>query len=155
MTGMKIEVEKARVRTGMFASSEADGFNGFFCFIINGERIKVIASDGEGWEHVSVSKADQPTKVPNWDIMCKVKELFWSDDVWVCQFHPPKSEYVNNHPGCLHLWRPRYTGFATPPSILTGWKDRTFDQVASMSKEDRLAEYASLNLKTSNRKEIQ
>lgn len=142
---MKIELEKARVRSGLFASSEADGFNGFFCLIINGERIKVIASDGEGWEHVSVSKADQPTKVPNWEIMCKVKEVFWGDDAWVCQFHPPKSEYVNNHAGCLHLWRPRYTGFPTPPSILTGWKDRTVEQMTSMTSDERLAEYGKIN----------
>lgn len=34
------------------------------------------------------------------------------------QFHPPESEYVNNHPSCLHLWRKIGSEFETPPKIL-------------------------------------
>jgi hypothetical protein len=33
------------------------------------------------------------------------KGLFWSEEHTVVQFHPPKDQYINNHPGCLHLWR--------------------------------------------------
>ena len=65
--------------------------------------LRVIASDGEGWEHVSVSL---PNRCPTWDEMCKVKALFWDDEDCVVQFHPPKRDYVNLHPYCLHLWRP-------------------------------------------------
>lgn len=60
------------------------------------------ASDGGGWEHVSVSTIE---RCPTWDEMCKVKSLFWDDDDLVVQYHPPASEYVNNHPYTLHLWR--------------------------------------------------
>ena len=34
------------------------------------------------------------------------KALFWDEDDCVIQYHPPRSEYVNNHQNCLHLWRP-------------------------------------------------
>jgi hypothetical protein len=39
--------------------------------------------------------------------MCHVKELFFDADECVMQLHPPKSEYVNCHQYCLHLWRPQ------------------------------------------------
>lgn len=88
-----------------------------------GETLKIIASDGNdraarGWEHVSVSTR---SRVPNWEEMCFVKELFWTDDEWVVQFHPARKDYVNYHPFCLHLWRQR-KGFPTPQSILVGPK---------------------------------
>ena len=133
-------VEKGRVKTGMFASNEADGFNGYFFLHINSERIKVIASDGLGWQHVSVSK-DGSYKPPNWSIMCQVKDLFWTEDQWVVQFHPAKSEYVNNHPGCLHLWRPTDKEMPTPPSILTGWKEKSAEEIAAMTTGERTEIY--------------
>jgi hypothetical protein len=49
-----------------------------------------------------------PTKerIPYWDEMEFVKELFWDEDDTVVQFHPAKSNYVNVNPNVLHLWRP-------------------------------------------------
>jgi hypothetical protein len=70
-----------------------------------------------GWEHVSVSVDG---RVPNWQEMCFVKNLFWSDEECVVQFHPPKSEYVNLHPYCLHLWKPLERDVLLPPSLLVG-----------------------------------
>lgn len=89
-----------------------------------GEALVIIASGAddrvaEGWEHVSVSTR---RRCPNWTEMCFVKDLFWSPDECVVQFHPPRSEYVNNHPFALHLWRHK-NGFPCPPSILVGRKD--------------------------------
>ncbi len=55
--------------------------------------------------------------------MCQVKSLFWSDDDCVMQLHPPKSEWVNNHSYCLHLWRPTDTAIQTPPSVMVGFKE--------------------------------
>lgn len=78
-------------------------------------HLQCLASDGFGWEHVSVSviyishqgHSRQEQRCPTWQEMCYVKELFWDDpeDV-VIQYHPPKSEYVSQHKFCLHLWRP-------------------------------------------------
>jgi hypothetical protein len=41
----------------------------------------------------------------------------------VVQYHPAKSEYVNNMPNCLHLWRPVNEAMPTPPSIMVGVRD--------------------------------
>lgn len=58
----------------------------------------------DGMEHVSVSPADWRI-TPSWDDMCIIKDIFWEDDETVIQVHPPKSQYVNLVPNCLHLWR--------------------------------------------------
>ena len=83
------------------------GFNGMFRLFVLSQFVRCIASDGASWQHVSVS-IEGNNKPPHWDVMCAVKDLFWDDEDCVLQFHPPKSEYVENHPGCLHLWK--YTG---------------------------------------------
>ncbi|MGN1303754.1 MAG: hypothetical protein ACI4YB_01835 [Oscillospiraceae bacterium] len=72
----------------------------------------VVFSWGGGWEHVSVSF---PNRTPTWDEMCRVKDIFWNDDECVVQYHPPKSEYVNFHPYCLHLWRKIGEEYPMPP----------------------------------------
>lgn len=115
-------LNKHRVASGPFATDASCGFNGAFCLVINAFPVKCIASDGMGWQHVSVSIHDRPQVTPSWQIMCKVKALFWGDEDWVVQYHPAKSEYVNNHPGCLHLWRPTDAAMPTPDSILVGIK---------------------------------
>ena len=113
--------EKYRVKNGPMPSSIFDGNNGVF--IIKSLKVKVplrtIVSDGEGWEHVSVSLAN---RCPSWEEMSFIKNLFWDEDDLVIQLHPPKSEYINNHPYCLHLWRKAGTnGYCeTPPKIMVG-----------------------------------
>lgn len=104
-----------------YCSRDEDGFNGMFRFYLNNLPIRVLASDGEGWQHVSVS-IERSDKCPTWEIMCKIKQLFWEDEDVVVQYHPKKSEYVNNHPNCLHLWRCLTAKFPTPPTILVGLK---------------------------------
>lgn len=76
------------------------------------EPMTVVWSFNGGWEHVSVSYSK---RTPTWDEMCKVKDMFWNDNETVVQYHPPKSEYVNLHEHCLHLWRQKNTDFETPP----------------------------------------
>lgn len=93
---------------------------------LGGSVLYVIASDGlspveEGWEHVSVSHHDG---IPTWDEMQFVKELFWTDDEAVFQFHPPKSEYVNFNPNVLHLWRHKKHQIPLPPKILLAPADQ-------------------------------
>jgi len=115
-------VEMARVRDGVMASDETFGPNGMFMF--KRERghkteLKVISSDGGGWEHVSVSTE---TRCPTWDEMNFIKDLFWGDDECVMQLHPPRSDWVNNHQYCLHLWRPIGAEIPRPPSEFVGVK---------------------------------
>ena len=92
---------------------------------------KVIFDDGEesGWEHASVSQTQvraarkrelvRATLVmPTWETMCHFKSMFWEPDECVVQFHPAEENYVNIHPGCLHLWKPVGNAFPIPASIL-------------------------------------
>lgn len=115
-------LNKFRVRTGPAASDDRFGFTGFFRLEREGRKVKVIASDGGGWQHVSVSLADSAF-TPTWAIMCWVKDLFWEPEDVVVQFHPRASDYVNHHPGCLHLWRcTDGREFPTPPAFFVGPK---------------------------------
>jgi len=110
------EIDKYRIRDFYFASSPSDGMNGAFKFP---GGLHVIASDGMGWEHVSVSLFD---RTPTWEEMQRIKDLFWNDDETVIQYHPSKKEYINQHPFCLHLWKPIGVEILTPPGILVGVK---------------------------------
>jgi len=96
-----------------------DGRNGFFEIPHPPTNVvlRVVASDGEGWEHVSVSLRN---RCPNWPEMCHVKRLFWGDDEAVIQYHPRESQYVNCHPFCLHLWRPTRHKIPEPPMSFVG-----------------------------------
>lgn len=94
------------------------GFDGMACYL-NDKQYKppremaITASWGGGWEHVSVSLQN---RCPTWDEMCRIKDIFWGEEECVVQFHPPRSEYVNNHPYCLHLWKKIGANWDTPPT---------------------------------------
>lgn len=84
-----------------------------------GRLIYIIASNGDGWDHVSVSPAEMfDQKTPTWEEMCFVKDLFFEPEETVIQYHPPRSRYINTHPGCLHLWRPQEASIPLPPMFL-------------------------------------
>lgn len=109
---------KYRIRDGRLGSTDEMGNNGAFEIKLKHSQVVfVIAGDGLGWEHVSVSRQD---RCPTWEEMCQVKDLFWDGEDCVIQFHPPESEYVNAHPRCLHLWRPIGVELPRPPSIMVG-----------------------------------
>jgi len=92
------------------------GNNGFFKFKKNNITYYCQASDGLGWEHVSVSLSVK--RCPDWDEMCMIKNMFWDEEDCVIQYHPSKSHYVNNHPYVLHLWRPTNDNIPLPPKGL-------------------------------------
>lgn len=116
--------EQYRIVTGRMASNVAMGNNG--CFVIwkrSGRTLVIIASDGMGWEHVSIhveTNGGKKLRTPEWSEMCEVKDLFWDAEDVVIQYHPRKSEYVNVHSNTLHLWRPVNVELPRPPKILIG-----------------------------------
>ena len=117
-------LNKHRITEGEYASSPLMGFNGAFKVKIDDRWWLIIASDKAGWQHVSVSclsnhNFKKPT-IPSWRIMCIVKDLFWEPEDTVVQYHPAKSQHVNEHPGCLHLFRPTVAQLPTPPYYLVG-----------------------------------
>lgn len=111
--------EELRLLHGPQATTHHDGNNGAFVLPcpLPARWLLIIASDGEGWEHVSVHVHDQATGknyIPTWQEMCTVKDAFWDEEDVVIQYHPRKSEYRNCHPFTLHLWRPIGVALPTP-----------------------------------------
>jgi len=119
-------LEQNRVRDGEYGSDASYGLAGCFRCISPKGVLLVIMSSGvdheHGWEHVSVSAEK---RAPYWEEMCFVKKMFWTEDECVVQYHPPKSEYVDFHPHCLHLWKLMSGAFPMPPSLLVGPKRRS------------------------------
>lgn len=101
-----------------------DSGNGAFKVYVGGKSFFVIASNGGGWEHVSISPCSKSRKTcPTWEEMCEIKDMFFEPEECAIEYHPPKSNYVNNHPLCLHLWKPTGgTQIPMPPSIFVGVK---------------------------------
>lgn len=121
--------EKYRVTYGIMSSSKTDGNNGVFIIPVGYDEpgvkyYQVIASNGLGWEHVSVvllNESRNPSKVmPTWEDMCALKDWFWDEMDCVVQYHPPKSEHINNHQYCLHLWRPTEAVLPIPDKYMVG-----------------------------------
>jgi len=118
-------VEGGRVRAGHFASDERFGLTGMFILDPpdNESVLQVIASDGMGWDHVSVSVYEEE-RCPTWEEMDWVKRLFWDDNEHVVQFHINNGLKVNNHAYCLHLWRKQGKNPHVPPPELVGIPDK-------------------------------
>ena len=94
-----------------FYGCDGEHGNGCFKVYINNRSFFVIASNGGGWDHVSVTPCNRKRQTcPTWEEMCAIKDMFFYPEETVVQYHPPKSQYVNNHPFCLHLWRPNTAG---------------------------------------------
>lgn len=112
-------------------TTDAIGMNGAFFIPLDNNHRRVaccVVSDGTemdvGWEHVSVRIGVQRERggkrrdrIPNWEEMCHVKSLFFTDDECVVQFHPAKKDYVNTHPCVLHLWMKKGAVFPIPPKV--------------------------------------
>jgi hypothetical protein len=85
----------------------------------HGSKLLVLASYGFGWDHISVSLKH---RCPNWPEMEHVKRMFFLDHETVMQLHVPTEEHINNHPYCLHLWRPHNVEIPRPPALMVGLK---------------------------------
>ncbi len=84
---------------------------------VDRRELKVIASSGEGWDHVSVSRA---TRCPIWREMEFIKRLFFADDEVAMQLHVTPKNHISIHPYCLHLWRPLAVSIPLPPHWMVG-----------------------------------
>lgn len=106
------------------------GFDGGMGRFTKGSQkeMTVIWSFAGGWEHVSI---DGKKRMPTWEEMCQLKDMFFDDTECCVEYHPPKSEYVNNVNYCLHIWKPieKYSGkLPIPPSIFVGLKGVEFQK---------------------------
>ena len=111
--------EKHRIilpRDHPFWSDQEFGNNGWFSVPIHRKKsMHCIASDGGGWDHVSVTLKD---RLPNYYEMKKIRRLFWGDDDIVVEFHMGKTNHVNINDKVLHLWCKQGDPIPTPPIIM-------------------------------------
>lgn len=119
-------LNKNRERASTWATKDSDGTKGMFEWMSGGYFFRVLSTGDDpeccvgGWEHVSVSKRQgKKMRMPTWEDMAFVKNLFWGEDETVVQFHPKKSEYVNFY-DVLHLWKKIGVEHELPPRILVG-----------------------------------
>jgi hypothetical protein len=95
--------------------SYGDDGNGAFIIPVPGQMtaLKVVASNGEGWDHISVSPVEAQ-RTPTWAEMEIAKKAFFGDVV-AMQLHLPASAHVNCHPYTLHVWIPHAVKIPLPP----------------------------------------
>lgn len=98
-----------------------DAYNGAFTIdrYKNGEFYLVIVSNGQGWDHVSVTlhrkNGANIERCPSFEEMQMIKEKIFTEEEVVFQLHPREEDYINTHPYCLHLWKPNNCSMFVPP----------------------------------------
>jgi hypothetical protein len=104
-----------RIRTGAVASTDEAGFNGYFLVPLDGTFWMVRLNDQNGWRHVAITNAQNKRLIP-WHISYKIKQLFFSDEAWVVEFHPPPGNYIADR-WAHHLWEPLNETLPVPPVV--------------------------------------
>ena len=103
-----------------------DGFSGIISMPL---WTGTVICSWDFWDHVSVAPSKKRI-TPSWDDMCTIKDIFFKEDEAVIQIHPPKNQYVNNMPNCLHLWRWNEGEMILPPSFMVGMRvGQTIDEL--------------------------
>ena len=107
------------LRTIEYYGSVGDEICGAFDMpLLCGKFAHIIASQGAGWDHISVSL---PDRCLTWEEMVSVKRAFFRRDEWAMELHPPERSNISLHPFCLHLWRPTNgQDIPLPPSWTIG-----------------------------------
>lgn len=73
--------------------------------LTNGLRaiVDTCLIDGKEWRHLSVSRR---SRTPSHEDMVRAAEAFLDVDAVSLSIFPPRSQWVNVHEHCLHLWQP-------------------------------------------------
>jgi hypothetical protein len=82
-----------------------------------GEKLRCIATAGEGWDHVSVS-LHVAKRTPTWAEMEYAKRTFFHRDEVAVQLHVAENDHLSIHPYVLHLWRPQNVKIPLPPKAM-------------------------------------
>lgn len=106
------KVEAGRVMLGDFATDHGEPEGAFHLRLKTKAKVVIMYSTGRGWDHVSASMSN---RAPTWIEMSEIKDLFFAADETVFQLHVPKSDHINVHNFCLHLWRPQHEAIPMPP----------------------------------------
>lgn len=82
---------------------------------MRGKTFFVVYTTNHGWDHVSIST---PSRCPTWEEMCFMKDMFFDPEECCVEYHPKHSEYINDMPYCLHIWKPQGQDMPRPPKEL-------------------------------------
>ena len=98
-----------------FGGDAGDGTRGAFILFspIDGKALRVIAANGDGWDHVSVSRVE---RIPHWIEMQFIHRSFFKPHEIAMELHVPSKDHINCHPRTLHLWRPHVHLIPLPPA---------------------------------------
>jgi hypothetical protein len=88
---------------------------GVFVVPHRGTKLRVIAGNGDGWDHLSVSVKN---RCPTWEEMEHIKRLFFEPHELAWEYHMPESDHISIHPYTLHIWRKHDFEMPTPPKIM-------------------------------------
>lgn len=132
-------LEKCRIRedadSPYLDCKPGDRYGRFIVRGPGGAVLCIVAAASDEWkecgfpapafEHVSVTvyreaNGNKAARCPTWEEMAFVKDLCWDETECVLQYHPPRANYVNLHPFCLHLWKPVGIGIPIPPAGAIG-----------------------------------
>lgn len=80
-----------------FVNNEGHEGHDAMTVIISGAR----EEDGKRWVHLSVAR---PDRLPSYHELVAVKETFIGAERKAISVFAPRSEHVNIHEYCLHLW---------------------------------------------------
>jgi hypothetical protein len=47
-----------------------------------------------------------------------MKDMFFDPEECCVEYHPKQSEYINDMPYCLHIWKPQGQDMPRPPKEL-------------------------------------
>lgn len=86
----------------------ADGLRYFYRRPLRWPILSVIASgcteeDGQRWIHLSCAYMDTK-RLPEWDVLVRARDVVLGHDAKALQVLAPRSEHINIHRYCLHLW---------------------------------------------------
>lgn len=62
----------------------------------------VLVSIENNRYHLSIS---HQKRLPTYEELKEARYKFLPDEIYMAQIFPPKKEFVNLHPFCLHLWQ--------------------------------------------------
>jgi len=98
--------------------SYGDSYNGAFLIPVVGQqtKLKVVAANGGGWDHVSVSP-DGESRTPTWAEMDFIKRIFFKPKEIAWEYHMNEDDHISIHPYVLHIWRKHNFKMPTPPKV--------------------------------------
>lgn len=74
----------------------------FGAWYANVSTLSVCVANEGGLLHVSIAHT---TRYPTWDEILAVRDWVFPDEMEAVLVLARKSEYVNKHPNCFHIWQ--------------------------------------------------